>query len=303
MKECGNNRVHQYLPINSWDQLHSLIEAQSMLAPWTSKNPLWLSTVTRSTSAKICTNSMTRLDFYRRSLASEEDAFTLGSPYGYFSITSLVSKHFLSLGHWTKSYNTSRVLYLNPMVRKNMQLESLGVQVAAAAAASCCELFGSQNKYLHLKVSDKIILNCGAASLVEVTKNDDAVTSSSTSYRFRNTGNMGNNQHFQLGISQFLFAFYEGGMALTLDEFGYSSAVSSRGDHASTPSKSMEKQAENNLRGRLLHYNQILNISETVDPWKNDSEAMLRATGFWLWLLPVEFLYLMSMKESFTHDV
>lgn len=311
MAECNNVSIHHYLPINAWDQLHPLIEAQSMLATWTSKNPLWLSTVARSASANICTNSMTRLDFYRRSLLSEDDTFASGSPYGYFAITNVVAKYCVSLGHWTKAYNTARPLYMSPMVKRNVQLEALAVQVAAAAAASCSELFGYQNKYLHLKFSDQIILNSGAAALAEVAENGRTRPCPAAGYSTVTA----NQQHFHPGISQFMAAFYPGGTALLNGPGAVGQALSggvvgggggvskSGGSSSSSGLKPVDLQPENNLRGRLLFYHQLVDVSDGVDPWKDDSEALLRATGFWAWLLPIEFLYLASMRESFTQDV
>lgn len=129
MQECDSATIAAYLPIQSWEQLHPLLEAQSMLASWTSKNPLWLSTIARSASANICTNAMTRLDFYRRCLAAEADTFassgnsstsvsgtnnSAACPYAFCSVRAAMAKHFLALGHWTKVQSTDKLSTIYP---------------------------------------------------------------------------------------------------------------------------------------------------------------------------------------------
>lgn len=286
MQECGD-AVAQYLPINKWDQLQSLLEAQTLLASWTPKNPLWLHSIARSTTASVCTTSLTRLDFYRRCLAVESDSFLRGSPYGFYNISSSMAKHFLSLGHWTKAFNTSKAIFQMPIVKKGLQLESLLLQVGSASAASCSELFASQNKFLHLKFSDNIIENSGCQSLSEVAENGNA-TAATKATQSQRSGWASTNAHFHCGIASFLMAFVPTGFGL----------LESKADD-----QPLNQQAVNNMRGRLLNYYQILQVSDEVDPWRENSEVLLHATGFWLWLLPLEFVYVLSMKEPFANDV
>lgn len=86
------------------EQFRPLIEAQCLLKSWTSKNPLWLCTAAKSTTTDICSNLHTRLDFFRRAMDSEKDAFNMDTTSnGYYTLHLTMAKHFLSIGHWTKA--------------------------------------------------------------------------------------------------------------------------------------------------------------------------------------------------------
>lgn len=84
--------------------------------------------------------------------------------------------------------------------------------------------------------------------------------------------NMDCNAFYQSGVRDYLGAFYTGGMGLTLHTSSSTSASATSNGKSDGSQQQQQQQlaqfAEHNLRGRLLHYHQLLTISEEVEPWR-----------------------------------
>ena len=264
------------------EQFHPLIEAQSLLKHWTSKNPLWLSTAARSCSDNICVNLHTRIDFYRRALQTEKDVFphqALSESSSnainnkYFHIHDIMAKHFLSLGHWSTAMKASRQIN-RPSFTTYLTWEAYALLRASSAALIIQEDFNYQTKYLQLKFNEKFIRNGSAANqsgtiVVPEGPNGNGIGSDiSTTILFINR---------QYHIETLL----------------------------SLSSHHTMNQYDFNLYSRLLtfdHYQAVLKNSSRHH--RSEADIVLREyLGSWCWLQPIELVYLMFRNEEHVNEV
>lgn len=257
------------------EQFHPLIEAQSLLKSWTAKNPLWLCTAARSCTDNICINLHTRLDFYRRALQSEKDAFTSDSEQfsRYYHIHDIMAKHFLSIGHWTKALAASRQIAL-PSFTSQLTLEAYALLRASSAALIVNEDFSYQTKFLQLKFNEKFIRNGsmsnpGGTIIVAEGPNGNGVGSDISA------SILSINRKYNIETLISLSSYHN----MTAYDFS--------------------------LYSRLLtfdHYHTVLRKSSRHH--RSEAEIVLREyLGSWCWLQPIELSYLMFRNEDHVNEV
>lgn len=99
--------VNDFNNVNHIEQIYQIIEAQSIIKPWTGRNPLWLASLARQSSVMtrvhenaITTNIHKRIDYYRRIITLEKDTLPIDHTLGFYEYRNLLARDLLRTGNW-----------------------------------------------------------------------------------------------------------------------------------------------------------------------------------------------------------